>query len=100
MMVLHSLSGLILAQCSSPIGPKSDKYVNRAINQRFASHGRRAYKKWAARTLSHGFFMGPHMRRMHKFYAKHYGRKANNRALKLERLMWAGGNKRVNDGQF
>lgn len=78
----------------------ADKYVNRAINQRFASHGRRAYKKWAARTLSHGFFMGPHMRRMHKFYAKHYGRKANNRALKLERLMWAGGNKRVNDGQF
>ena len=77
------------------------KLASHAVKARFTGHGRKCYKKWAARTTHPAIFLGaPHGKSMNKFYAKHYGKKMSNRALKLERAMWAGGNKRVNDGQF
>lgn len=77
------------------------KLAKQAIGRRFAPHGAGAYKKWRMRmTNPHVFLGAPHGKSMHKFFAKHYGNKMANRAIKLERAMWAGGNKRVNDGQF
>lgn len=42
----------------------------------------------------------PHMKKINKFYNKHYGNKYAKAALRLERKMWKMGGKRMNDGQY
>lgn len=75
--------------------------AKKAIMSRFSSHGKRKFKNWAAATIHPAHYITmPHGKHMNRFFAKYYGRKHGNRALALERQMWALGNKRVNDGQY
>lgn len=78
-----------------------DRDVNKFLKEKTGIEFGKSYHKAIAGLVDpESLKQFPHMKKINKFYSKHYGNKFAKKALRLERKMWKMGGKRMNDGQY